>query len=101
MRRCRGATWKTWLGAALTVWLLLAESFAITHQYDAAAHSNGQDCAVCVSAASFGAAAAAAPLVFVPEVLAAALVVAAAFAFFSAVPARRYARGPPTVSFTY
>ncbi len=39
MRRCRNATWKTWLGAALAVWLLLAESFAVTHPFDSAAHA--------------------------------------------------------------
>ena len=34
---CSGAgnaTWKTWLGAALAAWLLLAESFAVAHEYD-------------------------------------------------------------------
>jgi VIT1/CCC1 family predicted Fe2+/Mn2+ transporter len=101
MQRCRRATWKTWLGAALTVWLLLAESFAIAHQYDSAAHANGQDCAICVGAASFGAAAPATPLVFAPEALAAAVVVAVVFVFVSAAPIRRYARGPPAVSFTF
>ena len=57
MKRCRQRAFKSWLGAALTLWLLLAESFAITHQYDSAAHANGQACEVCVGAASFGAAA--------------------------------------------
>jgi VIT1/CCC1 family predicted Fe2+/Mn2+ transporter len=101
MQRCRRATWKTWLGAALTVWLLLAESFAVAHQYDSAAHANGQDCAICVGAASFGAAAPATPLVFALEALAVALVAAVLVVFFSAAPTRRYARGPPAVSFTF
>ena len=100
MQRCRRATWKTWLGAALTVWLLLAESFAIAHQYDSAAHANGQTCAICVGVASFGAGAVATPLVFEPQDLAFALVAAVVFVFVSAVPTRRYARGPPAVSFT-
>jgi hypothetical protein len=101
MQRCRRATWKTWLGAVLTVWLLLAESFAIAHQYDSAAHANGQNCAICVGAASFDAAAPATPLVFAPQVAAAALVAAIFLVFVSAAPARRYARGPPAVSFTF
>jgi hypothetical protein len=101
IQRCRRATWKTWLGAALTLWLLLAESFAIAHQYDSAAHANGQDCAICVGAASFGTAAPATPLVFAPEVAAAALVAAVFLVFVSAAPTRRYARGPPAVSFTF
>ena len=29
IQRYRSATWKTWLGAALVVWLLLGESFAL------------------------------------------------------------------------
>jgi VIT1/CCC1 family predicted Fe2+/Mn2+ transporter len=101
LQRCRRATWKTWLGAALTVWLLLAESFAIAHQYDSAAHANGQDCAICVGAASFGAATPATPLVFALEALAAAFVAAVVIVFVSAAPVRRYARGPPAVSFTF
>jgi VIT1/CCC1 family predicted Fe2+/Mn2+ transporter len=101
MQRCRRATWKTWLGAALTIWLLLAESFAIAHQYDSAAHANGQDCAICVGAASFGAAAPVTPLIFVPEALAVALLAAVFFVLAAAAPTRRYARGPPAVSFTF
>ena len=99
MQRYRTATWKTWLGAALAVWLLLAESFALTHQY-AAGHANNQDCAVCVSAASFGAGAVSAPVHFEPTVAASFVVVAAGIVFLSVVPTRRYARGPPVVSFT-
>ena len=101
MQRCRQATWKTWLGAALAVWLLLAEAFAVAHEYDAASHANGQTCAVCVAAASFGAGNVAAPLGFEPAVASAFVAVAAAIVFLSAVPAGRYARGPPRVSFTF
>jgi hypothetical protein len=99
MHRFRAAAWKTWLGAALAVWLLLAESFAIAHELDAAAHDNGQACAVCVSAASFGAGAAAVPFHFEAVVTAATVVVAVLLAFSSVTPGRRYARGPPVVSF--
>lgn len=101
LQRCRGATWKSWLGAALTVWLLLAESFAIAHQYDSAAHANGQACAVCVGAASFSAGAVPTPLAFEPAVFGAVLVAAVVLVFVSVVPTRRYARGPPAVSFTF
>jgi hypothetical protein len=101
MERCRRATWKSWLGAALTVWLLFAESFAIAHQYDSAAHANGQACEVCVGGASFSAGAPAAPLVFEPAALPGAVGAAIVLVFISAVPTRRYARGPPAASFTF
>ena len=101
MQRFRTATWKTWLGAALAVWLLLAESFALTHELDTAAHDNGQACAVCVGAASFGAGAVSAPVHFEPTIATSFVVVAAGIVFLSVVPTRRYARGPPAVSFTF
>jgi hypothetical protein len=101
MQRSRSAAWKTWVGAALAAWLLLAESFAIAHQYDSAAHANNQDCAVCVSAANFAAGAVSAPIHFSPAPAASLVAVAAAIVFLSVVPARRYARGPPVVSFTF
>jgi hypothetical protein len=99
MQRYRNAMWKTWLGAALAVWLLVAESFALTHQYSAG-HANNQDCAVCVSAASFGAGAVSVPVHFEPTIAASFVVVAAGIVFLAVVPTRRYARGPPVVSFT-
>lgn len=101
MQRYRSATWKTWLGAALAAWLLLAESFAIAHEYDSAAHANNQDCAVCVSAASFAAGAAPTLVHFEPIVAASFVAASAGIVFRSVVPARRYARGPPVVSFTF
>jgi hypothetical protein len=100
-KRRRQTAFKSWLGAALAVWLLLAESFAIVHQYDSAAHANGQACEVCVGAASFGAGAPPTPLVFVAAALVAVVAAAVVLAFRSVVPARRYARGPPAVSFTF
>lgn len=100
MERCRRTAWKSWLGAALTLWLLLAESFAIAHQYDSAAHANGQACEVCVGAASFSAGAPSTPLVFLPAALVVVFAAAVVLAFRSAVPTRRYARGPPAGSFT-
>ena len=102
MQRYRNATWKTWLGVALAVWLLLAESFALTHRARfTAAHDNGQACAVCVGAASFGAGAVSAPVHFEPTIATSFIVVAAGIVFLSVVPTRRYARGPPVVSFTF
>ena len=98
-RRCRNSAWKTWLGAALAVWLLVAEAFAVAHQYDSAAHGNGQTCVVCVSVASFGAGNVAAPAHFEPRVPASFVVAAATVVFRSVLPDRRYARGPPSVSF--
>jgi hypothetical protein len=98
LQRYRHATWKTWLGAALMVWLLLAESFALAHQYSPG-HANNPDCAVCVGAASFGAAAVSVPVRFEPIVAAPFVAIAAGIVLFSAVPVRRYARGPPAVSF--
>lgn len=99
MQRCRSAAWKTWLGAALALWLLLAESFAVTHPFDQAAHSDGQPCAVCLSIAHFGASAVAADVAFVLDAAVPLLAVVVTLVFFSAVPVRRYARGPPVVSF--
>jgi hypothetical protein len=101
MQRRRQTAFRSWLGAALVLWLLLAESFAIAHQYDSAAHANGQACEVCVGAASFGAAAPPTPLVFAPAALVAVLAAAVVLGFRSVVPTRRYARGPPAFSFTF
>jgi hypothetical protein len=100
MRRCRSATWKTWLGVALAVWLLLAESFAVTHPFDRAAHAEGQPCAVCLSVANLSAgAAAAADVAFVLDASGPLAAVAVVLVLWSSVPVRRYARGPPSVSF--
>jgi hypothetical protein len=101
MQRFRRATWKTWLGAALAGWLLLAEAYAGTHQYDSAAHANGQACATCIGVASFGAGAVSAPVHFAPTIAASFVPVAAGIVFISVVPTRRYARGPPRASFTF
>jgi hypothetical protein len=101
MESCRRASWRTWLGAALAVWLLLAESFALSHQYDAASHANGQTCATCVGMASFAAGNVAVSLQFEPAAAATFVVVAVAIIALSVVPARRYARGPPRVSFMF
>jgi hypothetical protein len=100
MRRCRSATWKTWLGTALAVWLLLAESFAVTHPFDQAAHADGQPCAVCLGLADLGAGAAAADVGFALADAATPLLVAVAIVFLlSSAPVRAFARGPPSVSF--
>lgn len=99
MQRCRRATWKTWLGAALAVWLLLAEAFAVAHEYDSAAHANGQACATCMASASFNAGSVTAPPPLESAAAPAVLFAAAALVFFFVVPASRYARGPPRISF--
>ena len=99
LRQCRRPTIKSWVGALLVVLLLVAEAFAVTHAYDSAAHSNGQQCAVCVSAASFSAGAISGP-VQVDIVVAPPVVVVAVLAvLFTVVPTRRYARGPPVIPF--
>jgi hypothetical protein len=99
LQRFRNATWKTWLGAALVGWLLVAEAFALAHQLDTAAHDNGQVCAVCVGAASFGAGAVPVVASFESTITPPAVASAVVIASRSAVPTRRYARGPPLVSF--
>jgi hypothetical protein len=101
LHRCRQATWKTWLGVALSCWLLAAEAFAVMHEYDSAGHANGQACAVCVGAASFAAGNVAAPQHFDLTIATFVIAIAAGFVLLSAVPVRRYARGPPRVSFTF
>jgi hypothetical protein len=101
MQRFRTAASKAWLGAALAVSLLLAESFALTHELDSAAHSTGEVCAVCVSGASFGAANHGAAVHIEPAIVTSFVVATAGIAFLSVVRTRRYARGPPVVSFTF
>jgi hypothetical protein len=81
--------------------LLVAGAFAVTHPYDSAAHENGQSCSVCLTAASFSAGAVGAPVQVDVAVATAIVVVAAVIAPFTVVPTRRYARGPPVVSFTF
>jgi hypothetical protein len=100
LQRYGNATAKPWLGVAFAVVLLLAEAFAVVHQYDAAAHANDQVCAVCISVASFGAGNVGVALQFEPVVAASFIAVAAGIVFRSVAPTRRYARGPPVVSFT-
>jgi hypothetical protein len=100
MQRCRNAAWKTWLGAALALWLLLAESFAVTHPLDQAAHGDGQPCAVCLSVAHLGAGAVAAAIALVLDAAPPLLTVVVTLVFYATVPVRRYARGPPAASFT-
>jgi hypothetical protein len=98
--RCRTAAWKAWLGTVLAVGLLLAESVAVTHPFDQGAHPNGQPCAVCLGLTDLGAGGAAAELGFALVDAAAPLPVAAVvLILLSSVPVRRYARGPPSVSF--
>jgi hypothetical protein len=100
MQRFRNAASTTWLGALLAVCLVLAESFALTHELDSAKHANGEVCAVCVGAASFGSANVTVAVHFEPAIATSFVVATAGIVFLSVVPTRRYARGPPFVSFT-
>jgi hypothetical protein len=97
----RAATRKPWLAAALIVLLLLAGSFAVTHPYDSAAHTNGQPCSACLSAASFSAGAVTTPVHTQIAIATPVVALVVVTALFSVVPTRRYARGPPVVSFTF
>ena len=99
IRRRRTDPWQTWLGAVLVAWLLLAESFAVTHVLDRAAHGDGQPCVVCLSVADLGTGAVAADVALVINVGTTVIVSAVVLTVMSRVPARRYARGPPSVSF--
>jgi hypothetical protein len=99
MQQAGRATRKPWFVAALIAWLAVAESFAVAHEYDTAAHSSGQACTVCVGAASLGACDVAALVQIEPNTAASFVAVADAIVFVSVVHVRRYARGPPVLSF--
>jgi uncharacterized membrane protein YjjB (DUF3815 family) len=99
LRECRRPAFKSWVGAALVAFLLLAQSLAVTHPLDFAAHDKGQPCAVCVSVTHLGHGAASAPVEFTLETAAPSFVASAAITFVSVVPSRRYARGPPILPF--
>ena len=99
LRECRRPTLKTWVGAALVAFLLLAESLAVTHPLDFAAHDNGQPCAVCVSVTHLGHGAVSTPVPLALETATPTVVASLAAHFVSIVPTRRYARGPPSISF--
>jgi hypothetical protein len=101
LRERRRPTPQAWVGATLVVALLLAECFAVTHPFDAAAHTDGQPCTVCLSTTNLGAGAVATPIHF--ELDAATPVFVATFvaALVSTAPTRRFARGPPLVSFAF
>ena len=96
----RNAASKTWLGAVFAICLPTSPSRSpFTHELDTAAHDNGQVCAVCVGAASFGAGAVAVPFHFEPVIAAATVVIAVLVALVI-----RYSHPPlrartPTVSF--
>ena len=99
--RCRRPAVKGWVGALVVALLVLAEAFAVGHAYDSAAHVSDQACAVCLSAASFGAAAVGAPAAIAASIAAPALAATALLVLLFASPTRKYARGPPRVSFTF
>jgi len=99
LRKCRRPTFKSWVGAALVALLLLAESFAVTHPLDSAAHSNEQPCAVCLSISHLGHGSVSASVPITFDATTPAFVASVVAVFVAIVPARRYARGPPLVSF--
>lgn len=101
LRECRRPTFRTWVGAALVAFLLLAESLAVTHPLDFAAHDNGQPCAVCVSVTHLGHGAVSTPVQFAFETPSPVVVASVAAHFVSIAPTRRYARGPPSLSFAF
>jgi hypothetical protein len=69
--------------------------------FDSAAHTDGQPCTVCLSTATFGAGAVASPPGLDLDAATPMVVAIATVVFFSTAPTRRYARGPPVVSFTF
>ena len=89
------------MGALLGVFLLIAETFAVAHPYDSAAHADGLPCAVCVAAASFSAGAVAESPQLAVDPATLVVVLVAPTILIAAVPTRRYARGPPSTSFTF
>jgi hypothetical protein len=101
LRECRRPTRQVWVGATLVVALLLAECFAVTHPFDAAAHTDGQPCTVCLSTTNLGAGAVATPLHVELDAATPMFVATFVAALRSIVPTRRFARGPPVVSFAF
>jgi hypothetical protein len=85
----------------LVAFLLLAQTLSVTHQLDFAAHDNGQTCTVCVSLTQLGHSAVGSPPEFAFEAATPSFVVSIVPDFVSNVLSRRYARGPPAVSFTF
>jgi hypothetical protein len=85
-------------GFALALVLLAAETFAVVHPLDLAAHGNGEPCKICVSVAGIGTGAVAQPLVFVVDAAPPALSAESALVFVAAQPVRPTARGPPLAS---
>jgi hypothetical protein len=85
-------------GVALALVLLVAETFAVVHPLDLAAHSNGEPCKICVSVASVGAAAVAQPLVFEVDVALPVLVAEPSQVPVALQRVQPTARGPPIAS---
>lgn len=99
-REPKRLVFRTGIGALAVLLLLIAEAFAVTHPYDSAAHDNGTPCAVCVSVATLGAAAVSSPPQLEVVITPATPIELVATTVPAAAPARRYARGPPIVSFS-
>jgi hypothetical protein len=99
LRQRRPPAVRAWVGAALVAVLLLAEAFAVAHPLDAAAHTDGQPCTICLSAHALGAGAASTPPSIDFPVAAQPPTVPLAAVHVRAALARPHARGPPAVSF--
>jgi hypothetical protein len=99
LRQSRPPAIRAWGGAALVAVLLLAEAFAVTHPLDAAAHTDGQPCTICLSAHVLGAGAASTPPTIEFAVATRPPTVPAAAVHVCAALARPHARGPPAISF--
>jgi hypothetical protein len=99
LEQCRRPGLKSRVSAAAGVLLLIAAAFAVTHSFDSAAHANGQPCTVCLGTAGLGAGATPAQVPFTFDAATPVFVARVVAVLVSAVPTRRYARGPPSQSF--
>jgi hypothetical protein len=94
--RASSARLRAWLVAALLGVLLAAETFAVLHPLDLAAHANGEACKICVGLASFaGANVADSPAGLAIDPALDPVVPIAALPLRSSQPIRQSARGPP------
>jgi hypothetical protein len=85
-------------GFALALVLLAAETFAVVHPVDLAAHSNGEPCKICVSVAGVGTGTVAQPFVFTVDAAPPALAAEPSLVVVAAQRVRPTARGPPLAS---
>lgn len=86
------------LRTALACALIAAETFAIVHPLDLAAHPAGEHCYICVGVSSIGHAAVGAIQTFAVDAAVPALPPAAQYVAVASQPVPQVARGPPSVS---